>query len=109
MSGPIFSGGKYNAANMLLTKKHFFGHFLSSFAHFMPFMLFYFSPHLRIYSFTHSLTIFYFYCYIFIEHPGQVWYNYNRPKKGRYFAENRKNRASRPRKAQKGTFSGKQA
>ncbi|MHC4086620.1 MAG: hypothetical protein ACYSWZ_06460, partial [Planctomycetota bacterium] len=27
---------------------------------------------------------------IFIEHSGGVWYNYNRPKKGRNLAENRK-------------------
>jgi hypothetical protein len=31
--------------------------------------------------------------YIFIEHSGQVWYNYNRPKKGR-LAENRTSRAA---------------
>jgi hypothetical protein len=34
--------------------------------------------------------------YIFIEHSGRVWYNYNRPKKGRNLAENRTSRAGRP-------------
>ena len=33
---------------------------------------------------------------IYIEHSGRVWYNYNRHRNGRYFAEHRTSRASRP-------------